>query len=146
MQITYTLNDIPAIVKSSLIPLTKSLRIFTLAGNLGAGKTTIIKEFFKQLGVKEHITSPTFAYVNSYQAPSGITIHHFDLYRLGSIQDFFAAGFDEYLNQEHALCFIEWPGIIENFLQSNTYQKITCALSVGHNQSNLEQRILTIKQ
>ena len=146
MQIPYSLSSIPAMVQKNIIPLMHNLRIFTLTGNLGAGKTTLIKEIFRQLGVTEHVTSPTFAYVNTYITPAGTTIHHFDLYRLASIQDFFAAGFDEYLQQQDALCFIEWPGIIEGFLQAPPYKTITCHLAIDYSQSGFDQRELIINQ
>ena len=91
-------------------------RVWTFTGTLGAGKTTLVQEMLKQLGVTGPIQSPTYTYVCTYVLPDGRVVYHFDLYRLSSYQEFVQAGFDEYLYDQTALCFIEWPEIIQGHL------------------------------
>lgn len=91
-------------------------RVVTFTGDLGAGKTTLIRALLKKLGVTQPITSPTFTYMNVYTLKDGSTIYHFDLYRLQDVNSFIELGFNEYLYQEHSWCFIEWPAIIELLL------------------------------
>ena len=92
------------------------VRIWTLTGTLGAGKTTLVQEILTQLGVVGPIQSPTYTYVTLYQLADGRTVYHFDLYRLSSYEQFVQAGFDEYLYDENGICFIEWPEIVLPYL------------------------------
>ena len=92
-------------------------QIFTFTGPLGAGKTMVIHHFFRHLGIINVVTSPTFSYVNTYTTPDGVYIHHFDLYRIVSIDEFCALGFDEYLYKERSYVCIEWPEIIMPLLE-----------------------------
>lgn len=83
-------------------------RVFTLYGEMGAGKTTFIKALCDVLGSHDQVTSPTFTLVNEYRTVSGEPVYHFDLYRIKSeaeVQDF---GFEDYL-YSGCYCFIEWP-------------------------------------
>jgi tRNA threonylcarbamoyladenosine biosynthesis protein TsaE len=91
--------------------------IVTLAGPLGAGKTTLVQEMLKELGVEGSVISPTYNYVTMYKLKDGKTIYHFDLYRLNSEDEFIAAGFDEYLYQQESFSFIEWPQVINDLLE-----------------------------
>lgn len=94
----------------------KNKKIMTLSGPLGAGKTTLVQEILKQFRFNEPVISPTYTYVNVYRLPNGKTVYHFDLYRLNSVDEFLAAGFNEYLDQPDSLCFIEWPECIDSLL------------------------------
>ena len=89
-------------------------RIFTFTGDLGAGKTTLIKSFCESLGVKEGTRSPSFAIVNEYDGDDG-KIYHFDLYRLKHTEELEEIGYTEYLDSG-AYCFIEWPELAEELL------------------------------
>ncbi|TDQ09581.1 tRNA (adenosine(37)-N6)-threonylcarbamoyltransferase complex ATPase subunit type 1 TsaE [Pedobacter metabolipauper] len=80
---------------------------FVFEGDMGAGKTTLIKALSKALGVKELVSSPTFSIVNEYDA-NGSTIYHFDFYRIKSLQEAYDIGYEEYFYSGH-ICFIEWP-------------------------------------
>lgn len=91
--------------------------IVTLSGPLGAGKTTLVQEILKRLGVSGPIISPTYNYVTMYKLEDGKTVYHFDLYRLNSEDEFIAAGFDEYLYQPESFSFIEWPQVINEILE-----------------------------
>ena len=92
-------------------------RIFAFTGDLGAGKTPLIKALCKALGVADQTSSPSFAIVNEYRAASGDPVYHFDLYRLKAAEELEGIGFDEYLDSGH-YCFIEWPELAEDHLPS----------------------------
>jgi tRNA threonylcarbamoyladenosine biosynthesis protein TsaE len=123
----FTDNQIPVVVRDILVPLLNSSRILAFSGAVGAGKTTLAKELLTQLGIQGLITSPTFAYVNTYKMPNGKKVHHFDLYRIESVDDFIMNGFDEYLYDLEAVCLIEWPDVIAGLLQQEPL-----SLSVRH--------------
>ncbi len=99
-------------------------RVWTFTGTLGAGKTTLVQEMLAQLGVQGPVQSPTYTYVSVYPLLDGRVVYHFDLYRLSSYQEFIQAGFDEYLYDDTALCFIEWPEIVSDALPARS-AKIT---------------------
>jgi len=94
-------------------------RVFALHGDLGAGKTTLIKAFCKVLGVADRTSSPSFAIVNEYRTGTGDPLYHFDLYRLKATEELDGIGFDEYVDNGH-YCFIEWPELAEGRLPSDT--------------------------
>lgn len=102
------LEQAVAVIKNQMA----SAQVITFTGDLGAGKTTLIRALLKTLGVTQPITSPTFTYVNRYVTASGDTLYHFDLYRLNTLDEFVAQGFDEYLYQPNSWCLIEWPAIL----------------------------------
>ena len=94
--------------------------IFAFYGKMGAGKTTFIKAICEQLGVEDVITSPTFAIVNEYQSTTtGEQIFHFDFYRVKKIEEVYDMGYEDYF-YSGALCFIEWPELIEDLLPEDT--------------------------
>ncbi len=89
-------------------------------GEIGAGKTSLIKALCGQLGVEDAVTSPTFSLVNEYLiAASGCLVRHIDLYRLRNFQEALEIGIEDFLDDEH-YCFIEWPGLIEAYLAPET--------------------------
>ena len=90
--------------------------VFAFYGKMGAGKTTFIKSICEELGMKDVITSPTFAIVNEYTAqPDGQTIYHFDFYRIKKLEEVYDMGYEDYF-YSGSLCFIEWPELIEELL------------------------------
>ena len=93
-------------------------RIFAFYGGMGAGKTTFIKALCQQLGVKDAVTSPTFAIVNEYGSDIG-PIYHFDFYRIKNLAEVMDLGFDDYAYSGH-LCLMEWPELIEDLLPADT--------------------------
>ncbi len=93
-------------------------RVFAFYGKMGAGKTTFVKAICEELGVEDVITSPTFAIINDYtgvrnQEP--FTIYHFDFYRIKRLEEVYDMGYEDYF-YSGALCFIEWPELIEEIL------------------------------
>ena len=91
-----------------------SHKVFAFYGSMGAGKTTFIKAVCEELGVEAVITSPTFAIVNEYTGKEG-TIYHFDFYRIKKLEEVYDMGYEDYF-YSGALCFIEWPELIEEVL------------------------------
>jgi len=96
-------------------------RVFAFYGSMGAGKTTFIKAICEELGVEDVITSPTFAIVNEYTShstlntPPSTSIFHFDFYRIKKLEEVYDMGYEEYF-YSGALCFIEWPELVEPLL------------------------------
>lgn len=94
-------------------------RVFGFYGEMGTGKTTLIKEICRQLGVEDGMTSPTFAIVNEYWTADGEPLYHFDFYRIDDPDDATRIGFQDYLYSGN-YCFIEWTEKVE-FLLHNEY-------------------------
>jgi tRNA threonylcarbamoyladenosine biosynthesis protein TsaE len=115
--ITYTLDQLDTVV-NTLKSLMDYCVIFTFTGDLGAGKSTIIRKIAQTCGITEPITSPTFTYVNTYKTSHGMTINHFDCYRITTVNEFITLGFDELLHQPHSWSFIEWPQTIMPLLKT----------------------------
>lgn len=113
MKQSYTLELIPKIAKI-IIQKSKG-KILLFNGVMGAGKTTLIKEITKQLGVTDITSSPTFSIVNEYQTTQGETIYHFDFYRINSEEEAYDIGIEDYLYTD-AWCFIEWGENVQNLL------------------------------
>jgi tRNA threonylcarbamoyladenosine biosynthesis protein TsaE len=110
----------------------KSLKkgdIITLDGDLGAGKTAFTKGLADGLGITQHVQSPTFTIVNEYTG-SGISLYHFDVYRIGDIDEMYDIGFDDYLFGD-GICVIEWADKIKEILTSYYEIKITKDLEKG---------------
>ena len=95
--------------------------IIVLSGDLGSGKTKFTEGVLKHFGLEDEISSPTFTIVNEYDAKD-FKIFHFDLYRLADVDEFYAMGGEEYL--QNGLCIFEWGEMIEEILQTH-YIKIT---------------------
>ena len=87
--------------------------VFAFYGSMGAGKTTFIKAICEELGVEDVVTSPTFAIVNEYEGEC--PIYHFDFYRIKKLEEVYDMGYEDYF-YSGALCFIEWPELIEDIL------------------------------
>ena len=90
--------------------------VFAFYGKMGAGKTTFIKAICEALGVTDVITSPTFAIVNEYRSEEdNELIYHFDFYRIKKLEEVYDMGYEDYF-YSGALCFIEWPELVEELL------------------------------
>ena len=93
--------------------------VYAFYGKMGAGKTTFIKAVCEELGVDDVITSPTFAIVNEYRSETnGELIYHFDFYRIKKLEEVYDMGYEDYF-YSGALCFLEWPELIEELLPDN---------------------------
>ena len=112
--------------------------IIVLTGDLGSGKTKFTQGLLKHFGLEDQISSPTFTIVNEYDAPD-FKIYHFDLYRLSDVDEFYAMGGEEYL--QNGLCIFEWGEMIEEILPKG-YTKITFSRDL----ENQDYRKLLIEQ
>lgn len=101
-------------IASNLGKIMKGGEVIALLGNLGAGKTTFVKEFAKSLGIFENIKSPTFNYVLEYTS-GRLPLYHFDVYRLDNSYEVYDTGYEEYINGD-GVVVIEWADIIEEEL------------------------------
>ena len=104
------------IVAQSIIKHSYNKKIVLLNGDMGVGKTTLVKEIAKLLGVKENVSSPTFSIVNEYHGNE--VIFHFDFYRLEDEEEAYDFGIEEYFDSGN-LCLLEWPEKISNLLPSS---------------------------
>jgi tRNA threonylcarbamoyladenosine biosynthesis protein TsaE len=103
---TSSIADLPA-AASSILEYAGTNRILLFYGDMGAGKTTLIKTLCRQLGVIDGVTSPTFSIVNEYAGKAG-PVYHFDFYRLSNQTEALDMGYEEYFYSGN-YCFIEWP-------------------------------------
>lgn len=110
---------------------------FVFEGEMGAGKTTLIKAIAKAMGVTEVVSSPTFSIVNQYDAAGNI-IYHFDFYRIKNLQEAYDIGYEEYFYSGD-VCFIEWPERIPELLPEH-YVKIEIAIA------GEQERVLSISK
>jgi tRNA threonylcarbamoyladenosine biosynthesis protein TsaE len=115
--------------------LTES-KLILFYGEMGAGKTTLIKEICRQLGVTETMSSPTFSVVNEYHTNDNKIIYHFDLYRIKDIKECFDLGMEEYVYSGN-YCFIEWPEVALSLLPEKYY-----SLSIKTEKDNTRSIIL----
>lgn len=113
-------SELPGLAEP-ILRLFNNPRIILLYAPMGAGKTTLIKEFCRSLGSTDDFSSPTFSIVNEYQYPNG-KIFHFDLYRLKNEEELMDLGIEEYLNSGN-YCIFEWPEMVENMIYIS-YKKI----------------------
>jgi len=133
MKIKYQLNNLREI--SLRVTQNLNHKIILINGEMGAGKTTLIKQILEGLNVVDNISSPTFSIINEYRTKGQDIIYHMDLYRINRIEELEGIGFFEYLESGN-LCFIEWGEIVENIIGED-YNKFN--LSVNNNLRILEK-------
>jgi len=106
MEFDFNIDEIQTVARK-IILLADQYKIVAFSGELGAGKTTLINAICHELGVKQHVTSPTYSIIQEYQTDSRI-IYHMDLYRIKKIDEAIDAGIEDCLNSNN-LCLVEWP-------------------------------------
>ena len=111
-----SISDLPSAAER-IISASVNKKVFAFYGEMGSGKTTLIKAICKKLGVGETTSSPTFSIVNEYTSRQGNKIYHFDFYRLKNESEAMDIGCEEYFSSGN-YCFIEWPEKIANLLPS----------------------------
>ena len=140
-EVTFEINNIEELSKVSelLIDWRDYSNIVAFYGNMGAGKTTLIKNLCAKLGVQDEVNSPTFALVNEYQTENLDSVFHFDFYRIKSLEEVFDIGYEDYFYGGN-LCLLEWPELIdplmpEHFIkveitlgETDTSRKIKCSM------------------
>ena len=113
MNKNFLLSEAPIIAKEIIQNSTSKIILFH--GDMGVGKTTLIKEICKILGTEDLISSPTFSIVNEYITSNDETIFHFDFYRIDNEEEAYNIGVDDYFDS-NLWCLIEWPSVVENLL------------------------------
>ena len=107
---------------SKIIEFSEDQTVWVFYGEMGSGKTTLIKEITKNLDVEDNAHSPSFSIVNEYGSSKGAIFYHFDFYRIKNEIEAMDIGLEEYLESGN-ICFIEWPEKIRSLLPEN-YLKI----------------------
>ncbi len=108
-------------IAKAIVEVFKNEKKFVFFGEMGVGKTTLIKYICKVLNVQDVVTSPTFSVVNQYRDKDGNALYHFDLYRIENQEELFDLGLEEYIYSDN-YCFIEWPEKAEGLLSDNFVQ------------------------
>ena len=111
-------DDLPDVAEAVIEALGRRT-VVAFRGEMGAGKTTLIREICDRLGVADTVTSPTFAIINEYKDRGHRPVYHFDFYRINRIEEAFDFGYEEYFYSGD-LCLVEWPEKIEQLLPDNT--------------------------
>ncbi len=115
---TFSIKDINELdaIAEHLIKDYPTTRLYLFKGNLGSGKTTLIKRIVKLLDGIDEAISPTFSILNIYKTQNNSDIYHFDLYRIKDTEELTEIGFEDYVLSGN-YCFIEWPEIVEEYLE-----------------------------
>tara|TARA_B100001113_G_C21081026_1_gene609933 strand:+ start:253 stop:666 length:414 start_codon:yes stop_codon:yes gene_type:complete len=113
MEIIFNENQIKTAV--NFILENKKYSIIRIDGEIGSGKTTLIKSLCKSLGVRENVSSPTFSLVNEYLINKKDKVFHFDFYRIKNSHEALDIGLEDYLESNH-LCILEWGQIVSEYL------------------------------
>lgn len=112
MELTFTLRELPEVAEKVLTGASSKTLLFY--GDMGTGKTTLIKEIAKNLGVADAVNSPTFSIVNEHLLDNE-KLYHYDFYRLESLDEALDIGIEDYLYSGH-WNFVEWPEKVEDLL------------------------------
>jgi tRNA threonylcarbamoyladenosine biosynthesis protein TsaE len=117
-------------VADELLSLAGPCKVWVFQGEMGAGKTTLIKEIGKKLHVVDTMSSPTFAIINEYYTEEKLQVFHFDFYRIKSEREAIEMGAEDYF-YSNSYCFIEWPERIPTLLP-DTYAIIKIEATDTH--------------
>lgn len=120
-EIVFTIEETEQVARQLLRLAVPGQNIWAFSGEIGAGKTTLIKAICHLLGAEATVSSPTFSLVNEYEDRKGEPFFHMDLYRLKNIGEALDIGIEEYLYSGQR-CLIEWPGLIEDLLPEDTFR------------------------
>ncbi|WP_309608112.1 tRNA (adenosine(37)-N6)-threonylcarbamoyltransferase complex ATPase subunit type 1 TsaE [Flavobacterium sp.] len=135
MEFIFSLNEINQVAKKIIASNPQKVILFN--GEMGAGKTTLIKFLSKELGINSNISSPTFSLVNEYQITANQLVYHFDFYRLKNQSEALDMGVEDYLYSGH-WCFIEWAENIKDLIPENHSRLTISILEDGKRQIVLQ--------
>lgn len=125
-----SLDDIGEVAKS-IIEEGKQYKVWVFDGQMGAGKTTLIKAICHEMGVEDDTSSPTFSLVNVYETKEGDEVYHFDFYRIKDEHEALDIGSDEYFYSGN-FCFVEWPEKIPSLIPT---ENLRISIKLGSNNS-----------
>ncbi len=94
-------------------------RVFAFYGEMGSGKTTLIKTLCRILEVTDRTSSPSFGLIHEYRTNRGASVYHFDFYRIKDVEEVYDIGYEEYMYGGE-YCFVEWPELVEKILPEDT--------------------------
>ncbi len=114
MNLIFTLDNIDAVAEEFITHFI-NVNVVAVSGNMGAGKTTFIQAVCRQLGVTDHMSSPTYSIIQQYKTTNNLIINHIDVYRLKDEEEAVQAGVEDAINSGD-FCFIEWPEKIAKIL------------------------------
>jgi|LakMenEpi03Aug12_release.lakeMendotaPanAssembly.Ray.scaffolds.fasta_scaffold297275_2 tRNA threonylcarbamoyladenosine biosynthesis protein TsaE len=117
-----TLDNLP-VTAQALLHHADGQKVWLLEGDMGAGKTTLVRALCARLGVRDNVTSPTFSLVHEYVTASGEAVYHFDFYRIRHEEEALDLDYVAYF-ESGSYCFVEWPTKIDNLI-SPTYCKVS---------------------
>ncbi|MBK7221557.1 MAG: tRNA (adenosine(37)-N6)-threonylcarbamoyltransferase complex ATPase subunit type 1 TsaE [Saprospiraceae bacterium] len=132
-EIIYGLDEIEGLAQKAIEYINK-YKLALFLGEVGSGKTTLIRQICGIMGVQDEVSSPTFSLVNEYMSSSGV-VYHMDLYRLNTEREAFEAGVMEYIDSGE-ICLIEWPELIASWLSA--YPCVVFSLSHEENKRKIE--------
>ncbi len=132
-EIIYGLDEIVGLAQKAIEYINK-YKLALFLGEVGSGKTTLIRHICEIMGVQDEVSSPTFSLVNEYMSGRGV-IYHMDLYRLNTEREAFEAGVMEYIDSGE-ICLIEWPELIDSWLSA--YPSVVFSLSHQENKRKIE--------
>ena len=137
MKIEFSLNEI----NNAVVLLSEKLihPIVCFNGDLGAGKTTFIRQLCLEWGVMDNISSPTFSIINQYKSTSKGSVFHFDFYRMEDAKEAMDIGVEEYLDSGQ-ICLIEWGDKIESLLPQENIHIVEISLAADN------KRVLELKK
>ena len=124
-------------VAEQIISSLDGRNVVLFRGGMGAGKTTLISRIVAQLGAEDTVTSPTFALVNEYEGAGKMLIYHFDFYRIKKLDEVYDMGYEDYF-YSGALCFIEWPELVEEVLPGDAVKVVIEEVEDGTRSVRLE--------
>jgi len=138
MNVNYSTQNLNQIAKE-IIATSKSKTIL-FYGEMGVGKTTLIKEICKELGIEDVVSSPTFSLVNEYLTTNAKIVYHFDFYRIEDENEAYDIGVEDYFYSD-AWCFIEWPQNIINLLPLDATEVYIHKLENGNRNIQLKNKL-----
>ena len=109
-----SLDELNLVAEALINLFNQDYRIVLLKGEMGAGKTTLVKALCQQMGVMDPVTSPTFSLVQEYRSPSFGQLYHMDFYRLNKPDELIQVGVEEYIESGN-ICLVEWPDIAKTY-------------------------------
>lgn len=118
-----TLEHLPQVAQQ-IIAEGEAVHLWAFYGEMGAGKTTLVKEICNQLQVVDEVSSPSYSIVNEYKTKDGKTVFHFDFYRIKTIHEVYDIGYEDYFFSNN-ICLIEWPENIEQLLEHENVLRIS---------------------
>ena len=135
MNRNYALNELTSVAKEVIEKANHKILLFN--GEMGVGKTTLIKEICKVLGITDVASSPTFSLVNEYLTDKDETVYHFDFYRINDEEEAYDMGIEDYLYNNN-WCLIEWPEKVKNLLPLETVTVAITTLTNGQRNIQLK--------